>query len=664
MWRVAGMDKGVRDYLPLLLTDPVIMANMSHLGLHSYGGYYAPAKEYLEKSAYPTSSLWMTECNAWRNGLDDGHVGLYDYNFARECVHHMIDLIRNGASACMLWEGYDSYYEHHAPSPFSYWGILGYDPATGIYSPRKHFYAVSQLSKFITTGARQIGVAETEGFPVLAFYNPVSSIVTLTGINETDATVTLKGTLKNLPVCESLELYITSATLDFQRTLTITPSGESFQLEIPANCIFTVKGQAKPGSGAVFEASPEPENWYAGDIHVHRNCGEVTSTLAEPEFTAMMESNDLAVISVLADMGNGEVKDSRTDLPKVNGKDALQSKPGRLVHWDAEWHFDPAGVTFEKQALGGHLVFLGLKEAHTLWDEPASILAWAKKQGAVKGFCHMQYLIDTIQNELNCCIPLEYPVEAALGTIDFLSEDVWLNDASVNAYYKLLNCGFRMGWAAGTDFPCNNSEPLGSLLTYVEVKNKPITYQGWIEGIRDGRTVVTTNGHAEFLEMKVNGTATPGDEIRSEGKKTFTVEATWTSVKEQTGSIELVCNGRVVAVQPGTAKPGKPVTLHGSFQIEESSWICTRRMDNTGHRSHTAPVYVSLNDKPIRASAGDAQYFIRWIDNLLEKTSPGGPWNRYIIHDLDGIQERYRKARTIYEKIAAEAMVQHPKIIL
>jgi hypothetical protein len=88
--------------------------------------------------------------------------------------------------------------------------------------------------------------------------------------------------------------------------------------------------------------------WYAGDIHVHRNCGEGTSVLSESEFTAMMESNDLAVISVLADMGNGEVKDSQADLPKVNSTDAVQSIPGRIVHWDAEWHFDPAGVTFEQ----------------------------------------------------------------------------------------------------------------------------------------------------------------------------------------------------------------------------------------------------------------------------------------------------------------------------
>ena len=92
-----------------------------------------------------------------------------------------------------------------------------------------------------------------------------------------------------------------------------------------------------------------------------------------------------------------------------------------------------------------------------------------KGQQAIKGFAHMEYLDDKIQDELNCCIPVDYPVEAALGTIDFVSEDVYAvnspnngnynSEAAINAYYKLLNCGFRIGLAAGTDFPCNDLEP-------------------------------------------------------------------------------------------------------------------------------------------------------------------------------------------------------------
>ena len=190
-------------------------------------------------------------------------------------------------------------------------------------------------------------------------------------------------------------------------------------------------------------------------------------------------------------------------------------------------------------------------------------------------------------------------------------------------------------------FPCNNSEPFGSLLTYVQVKNKPFTYKQWVEGIKNGRTVVTTNGHIEFLDLKINGTATPGDEIKLKDKETIAVEVKWTSVSEQTGRIELVLNGNVVAVQKGTVKPGESVILKTSVPIQESSWICARRMDEQGHRSHSAPVYVSLKNAPVRASADDAMYFINWIDKTIANTAPGGPWNKYFTHDLEVVQNRY-----------------------
>ena len=669
---VANMQMGVAEYLPALLADQVIVANMGPVGLHSYGGYYTPAVTYLKKSAYPGAKLWMTECNAWRNGLDDGLIGLYDYNFARESVHYLIDLIKNGAAACLLWEGYDSFYEHHVPSPFSYWGILGYNADTKTYSPRKHFYAFSQVSKYITSGARQIGVSGSpEGLPLVAFYNPETKRITLTGINETKNARTLNGTFENMPDFESLEMVVTDSASDFRKKGIIKVIGKTMHTEIPAECIFTISGIAVTEPKTSEHNKPEPAGWYAGDIHVHRDCGgSADGILPESKFIEMMEVNDLAVISVLADMGDAEVKDSRTDLPKVNGKDAPQSIPGRTVHYDAEWHWDPAGTTFEHKALGGHIVLLGLTEAHQIWDEsPYNILEYGKKQNGVVGFCHTEYLNDQIQNELNCCIPIEYPVEAALGKTDFFSEDVYGThspnngnynaDATINAYYRLLNCGIRLGLAAGTDYPCNGSEPFGTLLTYVQV-DAPFTYRKWVEGIKYGKTVVARNGHQEFIDMKVNGQYQPGTDIKLKSKETVHVEVIWTSIQPLTGALELVCNGEVIARQEGTASPGKPIQLNADHAFLNSGWICARRMDDKGHQTHTAPVYITVKNKPVRASDDDAQYFINWIDNLLEKTSPDGPWNQYYTQDLDVVQGRYRKARAIYEKIAAEARAQHP----
>ena len=54
--------------------------------------------------------------------------------------------------------------------------------------------------------------------------------------------------------------------------------------------------------------------WYCGDIHVHRDCG------SSPTNVAGLHSVMAAVRTVtlnLADMGNGEVQNATTDLPRL-----------------------------------------------------------------------------------------------------------------------------------------------------------------------------------------------------------------------------------------------------------------------------------------------------------------------------------------------------------
>ena len=78
-------------------------------------------------------------------------------------------------------------------------------------------------------------------------------------------------------------------------------------------------------------------------------------------------------------------------------------------------------------------------------------------------------------------------------------------------------------------------------------------------------------------------------------------------------------------------------------------------MDENGHQTHTAPLYLTVDEKPVRASVEDARYFITWIDNLLEKTAKGGEWSKYFTHDQKTVQQRYRQARSVYKKILVEA---------
>jgi hypothetical protein len=82
-------------------------------------------------------------------------------------------------------------------------------------------------------------------------------------------------------------------------------------------------------------------------------------------------------------------------------------------------------------------------------------------------------------------------------------------------------------------------------------------------------------------------------------------------------------------------------------------------MNDKGHQSHTAPVYIAVNKKPVRASAEDAEYFVKWIDNILNNIAPGGAWNHFFTRDIETVQNRYKKAREIYSKILVEAQANN-----
>lgn len=644
--------------------DPYVIGKLAHWGVHNYGNNGEQYSALVKQADNPNHSFWVTELA----GIDN-----------------LLGQMNSGAQGFMYWDGFDCVYQHARrngydnlpPNDWVIWyhsdegkPLIEYISMTRQWKPRQQFYQYAQLYRFVNPGAQKVDTKSENDLFVSSFLNPNGQLV-IVGHN-TGEQRTITGQLENLPENTTYKSIITTAEDHLVPGPEIIQQGAAIRFNVPRHAVFTLVASTKSTMGK-RDIRPEPDDWYAGDMHVHRDCGgPVEEVLPEEQMVKAMEVNNLAVISVLADMGDGEVKFAETDLPKVTGRDAPLSIPGRIVHYDAEWHWDPYGVSFENKALGGHLVLLGLNEAAQIWDEsPYNILDYGRKQGAIAGFCHFEYLNDRIQSDLNCCIPIEYPVEAALGTIDFISEDVYSSnnpevssgnydaDAVIKAYYKLLNCGFRIALTAGTDYPCNSKEPLGSLLTYVKVDG-PLTYQKWIRGIKGGNTVVARNGHHEFIDLKVNYRYGPGDEIKLPGAETVSVEVTWTAIEPLSGTLEIVYNGEVIASREGTSEPGHPVTLKIKREVDQSGWFCARRMASNGHQTHTGAIYASLADSPVRASSSDAQFFVDWLDHLLVKTSPGQAWNQYFTHDLETVQSRYRKARAIFEQIVEEAKaLQH-----
>ena len=58
--------------MPEMMADPVVMAKLAHFGVHSYsdgGGGSSGVYAYLQGSAYPDRTFWMTEFNVWCSDL-------------------------------------------------------------------------------------------------------------------------------------------------------------------------------------------------------------------------------------------------------------------------------------------------------------------------------------------------------------------------------------------------------------------------------------------------------------------------------------------------------------------------------------------------------------------------------------------------------------------
>ena len=125
-------------------------------------------------------------------------------------------------------------------------------------------------------------------------------------------------------------------------------------------------------------------------------------------------------------------------------------------------------------------------------------------QGALVGYVHP---FDTKPDPADTTAPLFYelPVDVALGKVDYL-EVMGYSDHLITSeiWYRLLNCGFRLPAAAGTDaFPnfASLRGPPGLVRVFVQSGAK-LDHKSWLAGLKAGRTFVT---NAPLLEFSLAG---------------------------------------------------------------------------------------------------------------------------------------------------------------
>ena len=96
---------------------------------------------------------------------------------------------------------------------------------------------------------------------------------------------------------------------------------------------------------------------------------------------------------------------------------------------------------------------------------------------------------------------------------------------TLKLWYHLLNCGFRLPATAGTD-RIGPEEPVGHQRVYVKLE-EPLTYPGWMEGLRQGRSFVT-NG--PMVSLSVNGRG-PGETVTLSNPKVLRIQARGRSLR-------------------------------------------------------------------------------------------------------------------------------------
>ncbi|MGH9159207.1 MAG: CehA/McbA family metallohydrolase, partial [Vicinamibacteraceae bacterium] len=112
--------------------------------------------------------------------------------------------------------------------------------------------------------------------------------------------------------------------------------------------------------------------------------------------------------------------------------------------------------------------------------------------------------------------------------------------------------------------------------------------------------------------------------------------------------VELIVNGQAVArkniLADGTLRP---VSFEAA--IAGSSWVALRILPS----SHTNPIFVLVDGKPIRASRRSAEWCLKAVDQCWRQKAP-----QIAEKERDDAAKAYDHAREVYRRILAESVTQ------
>lgn len=366
----------------------------------------------------------------------------------------------------------------------------------------------------------------------------------------------------------------------------------------------------------------DKSNWVSGDVHVHMNYAG-TYRATPKTLLAQMQAEDLPVVQNL--LVNKEQRFPDVEYSNRVGQVDRDATGAHQILHGQEYHSSYWGhvglLNITSLVLPGYVSYPNTAAA-SLYPMNAHVADIARRQNkdALVGYVHPYAAVPDPEHDAT--LTSEFPVDVALGKVDYY-EVIGFNDhkASAAVWYKLLNLGFRLPAAAGTDAMTNYASlrgPVGLNRVYVELPRGPLKMPAWLEGLKRGRTFAT-NG--PLLRFTLGGQS-PGGEVKPPASSEVRFTAAMRSLVP-VDQLQIVCNGEVVKEVPRNAARDS-ADASGTITLSHSGWCLLRAWAEKSDTevldiypyATTSPVYVTVGGTPPR-SPEDAKYFVAWIARLI-----------------------------------------------
>jgi hypothetical protein len=423
----------------------------------------------------------------------------------------------------------------------------------------------------------------------------------------------------------------------------------------------------------------EQLGWFSGDLHVHASgCKHIESPRQGvlPELLLRQARGEgLNVVSVL-----NWVPGWQEQLPYFG---QTYRSGNTLLHHDMEVSNFPSNAM-------GHLGLWNLPSPNypdtariadwPSWNLP--ILRWAREKLATTGYLHAGWGMQPHGPQADlpnfALAPMsgiganDYVVALNEDLVDLLGVGDTPPTQELNLWYHTLNSGYRTRIMGESDFPCIYHEKIGIARSYAKLEEE-LGFDAYLSALRAGRSYVS-DGKSHLIDFTVNGQelGVAGSQIQVRSGDVLNVRAraaawlpespsaiemyiaqsdeqrqpAWDIARaripgSRNVTVELVMNGEAVAAKSIKAD-GSWTDIDFDVPVTQSSWLALRIFPS----SHSNPIFVQVEDTPVRASAASATWLARALVYLWQTKSS-------LIH-LDEREE----AKTAYERARAQYLLR------